>query len=209
MTTYDRAGRDRAGERMRRFRDAALPCLDDAYRLAYFLLRNRADAEAAVQECYLRARLHFASWRGCAIRPWLLAILRNICHAELDRRGQHKAPSALTGSEQVKASRLRQEPVAETVSAQLEDDEEGAAIRKAVNELPAPLREAIVMREIIDMSYGEIAEVAGVPIGTVMLRLARARELLLTGWKPRDAVAQKPGAPKSPSRSTPKLSACR
>src|SRR3954469_8697449 len=73
-------------ERARRFRDAALPHLDDAYTLARHLLRNAADAEDAVQECYLRALKHFDSYRGPAMKPWLLAILRNVCRVEYARR---------------------------------------------------------------------------------------------------------------------------
>lgn len=199
MTSYD----SKAGsERMRRFRDAALPCLNDTYRLAFFLMRNRQDAENAVQECYLRARLHFGSWRGNAVRPWLLSILRNVCQAELARRGRHLTPAGSGGGH------ANQEAEAQLDVALL-DGEEGAAMRQAVNLLPPPLREAIVMREIIDMPYREIAEVAGVPIGTVMLRLARAREMLLTGWQPRGEAAQKPGAPKSRSNGVPEASSCR
>src|SRR3981081_1375078 len=73
-------------EKARRFRDAALPHLDDAYTLARYLLRNAADAEDAVQECYLRAFRHFDSYRGPAMKPWLFAILRNVCRAEYARR---------------------------------------------------------------------------------------------------------------------------
>src|ERR1700704_2578089 len=73
-------------DRARRFRDAALPHLDDVYTLARHLLRDAADAEDAVQECYLRALKHFDSYRGPAMKPWLLAILRNVCHAEFARR---------------------------------------------------------------------------------------------------------------------------
>src|SRR3954471_1035707 len=73
-------------ERARRFRDAALPHLDDVYTLARHLLRDAADAEDAVQECYLRALKHFDSYRGPAMKPWLLAILRNVCRAEFVRR---------------------------------------------------------------------------------------------------------------------------
>ena len=76
--TYDAKAGD---ERARRFRDAALPHIDDAYTLARFLMPIEADAEDAVQECYLRALRRFDSFRGPAIKPWLLAILRNICHA--------------------------------------------------------------------------------------------------------------------------------
>src|SRR5215813_10398265 len=72
-------GNKAENERARRFRDAAIPCLDDAYRFAYFLMRDRTDAEDAVQECYLRALDHFDNWRGSDIKPWLLTTLRNVC----------------------------------------------------------------------------------------------------------------------------------
>ena len=79
------AGADDA-DRARRFRDAALPHLDDVYTLARYLLRSPADADDAVQECYLRAFRHFDTFRGQAIKPWLMAILRNVCRAEYTRR---------------------------------------------------------------------------------------------------------------------------
>src|ERR1700729_272017 len=80
-------------EKARRFRDAALPHLDDAYALARYLMRNAADAEDAVQECYLRALRHFDSYRGPAMKPWLLALLRNVCNDEFTRRGKHETPT--------------------------------------------------------------------------------------------------------------------
>src|ERR1700756_1902907 len=73
-------------DRARRFREAALPLLDDVYTLARYLLRNPTDADDAVQECYLRALKHFDSYRGPAMKPWLFAILRNVCRAEFARR---------------------------------------------------------------------------------------------------------------------------
>ena len=80
-------------DKAQRFRDAALPYLDDAYTLARYLLRDPTDAEDAVQECYLRALKHFDSYRGPAMKPWLLAILRNVCRAEFARRaGSPTAP---------------------------------------------------------------------------------------------------------------------
>src|ERR1700754_4277985 len=78
-------------EKARRFRDAALPYLDDAYTLARYLLRDANDAEDAVQECYLRALKHFDSYRGPAMKPWLFAILRNVCNAEYARRAHRPA----------------------------------------------------------------------------------------------------------------------
>src|ERR1700753_2049267 len=80
-------------EKARRFRDAALPYLDDVYTLARHLLHDASDAEDAVQECYLRALKHFDSYRGPAMKPWLFAILRNVCRAEFARR--KTAPTAV------------------------------------------------------------------------------------------------------------------
>src|SRR6202007_1375020 len=86
-------------DRARRFRDAALPYLDDVYTLARYLMRNGADAEDAVQECYLRALRHFDSYRGPAMKPWLLTILRNVCNPEFVRRGKQEIPVDDTGTE--------------------------------------------------------------------------------------------------------------
>src|SRR6516225_4210184 len=87
---HDTMANDELAEeaRMRRFRDAALPHLDDVHTLARYLMLNASDAEDAAQECYLRALRHFDSYRGPAMKPWLLAILRNICNAEFARRGR-------------------------------------------------------------------------------------------------------------------------
>src|SRR5512140_1526689 len=86
-------------DKARRFRDAALPCLDDVFTLARYLMRNETDAEDAVQECYLRALRHFDSYRGPAIKPWLLAILRNVCNAEFARRSKEEVPTDYTQEE--------------------------------------------------------------------------------------------------------------
>src|SRR5437762_14255654 len=88
-------------DKARRFRDAALPHLDGVYTLARYLLRDPSDAEDAVQECYLRALKHFDSYRGPAIKPWLLAILRNVCKAEFARRSAMPAPPEGKDDEQV------------------------------------------------------------------------------------------------------------
>ena len=84
---------DGDADRARRFRDAALPLLDDVYTLARYLMRDAADAEDAVQECYLRALRHFDTYRGPAMKPWLLAILRNVCKAEFARRATAPTPA--------------------------------------------------------------------------------------------------------------------
>jgi RNA polymerase sigma-70 factor (ECF subfamily) len=169
-------------DRARRFRDAALPHLDDVYTLARYLMRNAADAEDAVQECYLRALHHFDSYRGPAMRPWLLTILRNVCNAEFARRGRRETPTDPTDdAPATEALPLWQEPQASPETALLRQ-QDGDTIRRLVADLPQPFREAIVLRELNDLSYHQIAEVAGVPVGTVMSRLARARSMLRSAW---------------------------
>src|SRR5256886_8448271 len=84
--TMEGNGSDLHQDKARRFRDAALPYLDDVYTLARYLLRNTGDAEDAVQECYLRALRHFDTFRGPAIKPWLFALLRHACRGAFPRR---------------------------------------------------------------------------------------------------------------------------
>lgn len=186
MTADANAEQDKA----RRFRDAALPYLDDVFALARYLLRETADAEDAVQECYLRALRHFDSYRGPAMKPWLLAILRNVCNAEFARRGRRDVLTD-TGEDDAASEPppLWQEPAASPEAALLRrhDDE---AIRGLVAALPQPFREAIVLREVNELSYQEIAEVAGVPVGTVMSRLARARSMLRSAWNAAEGAAE-------------------
>jgi RNA polymerase sigma-70 factor, ECF subfamily len=165
----------------RRFRDAALPHLDDVYTLARYLLRNAADAEDAVQECYLRALRHFDTYRGPAMKPWLFAILRNVCRSEFVRRSGVALTIDSRPEEDEDAVPLWQEaPLSPEADILRQWDAE--TIRRLVTELPDLFREAIVLREINDLSYSEIADVVGVPIGTVMSRLARARALLRRAW---------------------------
>ena len=176
---------DESMDRARRFRDAALPHLDDVFTLARYLMRNAADAEDAVQECYLRALRHFDSYRGPAMKPWLLAILRNVCNAEFARRGSNRCRRAAdeeqAGSEA--ADLAGAASLAGNGAAAPHDDD---TIRRLVAALPQPFREAIVLREINDLSYREIADVVGAPVGTVMSRLARARSMLRSAWNAED-----------------------
>jgi RNA polymerase sigma-70 factor (ECF subfamily) len=169
-------------EKARRFRDAALPCLDDVFAMARYLMRNPDDAEDAVQECYLRAWRHFDSYRGPAIKPWLLAILRNVCNSEFARRGKHQLLADDTCDDPTtERTPIWQEPLASPEASLLRqhDDE---TIRRLIAALPQPFRETIVLREVNDLSYQEIAEVVRVPVGTVMSRLARARSMLRSAW---------------------------
>jgi RNA polymerase sigma factor (sigma-70 family) len=177
-----RADGTEAQDKARRFRDAALPHLDDIYTFARFLTRNAADAEDAAQECYLRAFRHFDSWQGTAIKPWLLAILKNVCRSEAARRATQPLP--FDGDDDERAEHevpVWQEPQPSPETAMLREHD-GNAIRRLIDALPQPFREAIVLRDINNLSYREIAEVAGVPVGTVMSRLARARSMLRAAW---------------------------
>jgi len=154
-------------ERARRFRDAALPHLDEVYTLARYLLRDSADAEDAVQECYLRALKHFGTFHGGAIRPWLFAILRNVCKTAFARRG-------FGGAEPAEDAVPVWCETPETPEAQVLRSRDAETIRAMVSALPDAFREAIVLREINGLAYREIAEIVGAPVGTVMSRLARA-----------------------------------
>jgi RNA polymerase sigma-70 factor (ECF subfamily) len=138
-------------------------------------LRNTADAEDAVQDCYLRALKHFDTFRGGAIRPWLFAVLRNVCKSFYAQRRFEPEGDA------VDAPPLWSEAV-ETPEAQVLRQHDAAAIQAMVNALPDVFREVIVLREINDLSYDEIAGIVGVPIGTVMSRLARGRSMLRAAW---------------------------
>jgi RNA polymerase sigma-70 factor (ECF subfamily) len=175
-----RAAND-APERARRFREAALPHLDEVYTLARYLLRDATDADDAVQKCYLRALKHFGSYRGPAMKPWLFAILRNVCRAEFARR----ASSPMGANEDVPES-AEQPPLwneaQQTPEAEMLRTRDAATVRRLVSALAESYRETLVLREINDLSYREIAAAIGAPVGTVMSRLSRARAMLRSAW---------------------------
>ena len=169
-------------EAARRFRDAALPHLDELYSFARYLLRNPDDAEDAVQECYLRALRHFDTFQGSAIKPWLMAILRNVCRAEYGRRR-----TAADGDGEVTDSAipLWQEPQ-EPPEAEMLRQRDTESVRALLASLPDAFREVLVLREVDDLSYRDIAKVIDAPVGTVMSRLARARTMLRDAWRAAD-----------------------
>jgi RNA polymerase sigma-70 factor (ECF subfamily) len=161
-----------------RFKALALPYLDEVYTLARYLLRNTNDADDAVQDCYLRAFRHFDTFRGGPIKPWLLAILRNACHATYAGKARlvYTADQAPEQAEPV--WREADDTPEQTIMRQHSTD----TMRRLIGELPAEFKEVIVLREINDLSYREIATVVEAPIGTVMSRLARGRKLLREAW---------------------------
>jgi RNA polymerase sigma factor (sigma-70 family) len=164
-----------------RFRDAALPHLDDVYTLARYLLRNTDDAEDAVQECYLRALKHFDSYRGPAMKPWLFAILRNVCRAEYARRASSPTADIDALPDDAAQTPLWHE-AQETPETQMLRQRDASSVQKLVAALAEPFRETFVLREIHNLSYREIADIVAAPIGTVMSRLARARTMLRSAW---------------------------
>ena len=168
-------------ERARRFREAALPHLDDVYTLARYLLRDASDAEDAVQDCYLRALKHFDSYRGPAMKPWLFAILRNVCRAEYARRASAPSPVLDDTPEAAEQTPLWHEEQ-QTPEAEMIRERDASAIRRIIDTLAEPFKETFVLREINNLSYREIADAVGAPVGTVMSRLARARAMLRSAW---------------------------
>jgi RNA polymerase sigma factor (sigma-70 family) len=152
-----------------------LPHLDAAWSLARLLMRNPQDAEDAVQESYLRALRSFSGFRGEASRSWLLTIVRNTCFTWM-RSNRERADQA----------EFREEihvVAAATPESQSLSRERSHAVARCIEQLPLDFREAIILRELKQMSYREIAEITGVPSGTVMSRLARARSRLASCLK--------------------------
>jgi len=143
--------------------------LDAAYNLARWLMRNETEAEDVVQDAYVRAIRHFSAFRGGDGRAWLLKIVRNGCYDRLKQKG---ASIQNTDFDESKHSALRQTGNPETAMLQAERI---TALRRALEELPEEYREVLVLRELEQLSYREIANIAGIPQGTVMSRLSRGR----------------------------------
>ena len=158
-----------------RFSRSVLPHLDAAYNLARWLLRDSHDAEDVVQDAVLRAWRHFGGFRGGDARPWLLAIVRNAAFAWLAAR----RPGELhdVSVDELDAALAGTAPDLNPETALVRRAEK-AMIGEAIAALPMVFREALVLRELEELSYREIALVTGAPIGTVMSRLSRARHLL-------------------------------
>ena len=159
-----------------RFEQQVLPHIDAAYNLARWLTRNDHDAEDVLQDAMLRAYRFFGGLRGEA-RPWLLAIVRNACWSWL----QANRPADLAAIDEPDAD-------APGPEALVMREIDRRALNEAIAALPVPFREALVLRELEDLSYKEIARIAGVPIGTVMSRLSRARRLLAETLRPAAAA---------------------
>jgi len=152
-----------------RFEALVLPHLDSAFNLARWLTRDDQEAEEIVQEAFVRALRFFAGYRGGDVRAWLLTIVRNTCYDRMRR----DRPGELTTEFDEEVHGV--DPEMPGPEAALLIAEDARVVSQALEEIPLEFREVLVLREIEGLSYKEIAGITGLPIGTVMSRLARAR----------------------------------
>ena len=159
-------------EKLASFEDAVLPHLDAAHNLARWLTRNDSDADDVVQEAYLRAFKFFGGFHGTDGRSWLLAIVRNTCYTWMQRNRSPQFSIPLDDElEEIESEDLDPEAL-------LQQSADTQMVRRALEELPVEYREVLVLRELEEMSYKEIAGITDLPLGTVMSRLARGRKRL-------------------------------
>ena len=167
-------------DRRRRFEDLVLPHLDAAYRFARWLSRAPGDADDIVQEAVLRAFRGFDALRGSDVKPWLMAIVRN-CHLTALKQQQRRGYVPLPEEHDLQDGHALVAPMPDPESSSMHSDEQ-RTLDRLFESLPEEHREVLVLREIEEMDYREIATVTNLPIGTVMSRLARARAALRARW---------------------------
>ena len=160
-----------------RFNERVLPYLDAAHNLARYLLRDGQDAEDAVQDAFVRAIRHFDGFRGTDGRAWLLTIVRNTC---LTRLRDRRVGESVEFDEEIHTG----EAASRGPEADMERRAAARSVREALDQLAVEFREVLVLRELEGLSYKEIAQISGVPIGTVMSRLARGRRQLQDALRP-------------------------
>jgi RNA polymerase sigma factor (sigma-70 family) len=154
------------------FEQIILPYLDDAYNLARWMTRNPEDAKDIVQESLIRAFRYFEGYHGGSAKAWLLTIVRNTGYTWLR---QHRAHESNTVLEEAALDVPEQSPGPDTQMAQSANQE---LLRKALEKIPLEFREIVILRDLEGFSYKEMVAITGLPIGTVMSRLSRARNRL-------------------------------
>ena len=154
------------------FEEAVMPHLDAAYNLARWLTRNEHDAQDMVQEAYLRALRFFGGFHGTDARAWLLTIVRNTCYTWLKRSRSQELSGDFEEVVLTKESGELNPEASHVLKVQAQ------LINEAIEKLPIEFREVVILRELEELSYKEIASITGIPIGTVMSRLSRARKRL-------------------------------
>jgi len=167
-------------ERRRRFEAMVMPHLDAAYRFARWLSRSPGDADDIVQEAMLRAFRGFDALRGSDVKAWLLTIVKN-CHLTAIAQQKRRALVPLPEEQDGRDAEAMIATTPDPDSSSIRRDEE-RTLDRLMALLPEEQREVLVLREIEEMDYREIATVTNVPIGTVMSRLARARAALKAHW---------------------------
>jgi RNA polymerase sigma-70 factor (ECF subfamily) len=160
------------------FEAVVLPHLDAAFNLARWLMRGRGDAEDVVQEALVRALTYFPSFRGTNPRGWLLQIVRHTAYASMKLNRGAMAPAEMPDADDAALTDPADDPEAALMKRQNQ-----ARVAHSISALEVELRETLVLRELEEMSYKEIAQITGVPIGTVMSRLWRARRALAAAIK--------------------------
>jgi len=170
----DQHGMDDQGRRIR-FENQMLPIMSEAYNLARWILRNEPDARDAVQDAYLKAFRYFESFHGDCGRAWLLRIVRNVCYDALRARDSQR--NVISLDEKRAAEVPDSKPGPNVLAIQ---NSTKLRVREALEALPLEFKTAIILREFDGFSYKEISEIMGVPVGTVMSRLSRARQQLAT-----------------------------
>ena len=172
-------------DQLRSFEQAVLPHLDAAYNLARWLLRNDQDAQDVAQEAYLRAFRFFPGFRGGNARAWLLKIVRNTCYTWL------QANRPLQDAAEFDENLFPPDSCSPNPEEVVLQNDSDALVRTALEKLPSNFREVLILRELEGMSYREIGDITGMPAGTVMSSLSRARGRLrriLGGLLSKDTV---------------------
>jgi len=168
----DQYGMNDQGRRVR-FENQMLPLMPEAYNLARWMMKNEPDARDVVQDAYLKAFRYFRSFHGDCGRAWLLRIVRNVCYDALRARdSQHKIISL---DEETAAEVPDSKPAPNVLAIQ---NSTKLRVREALEALPLEFKTVIILREFDECSYKEISDITGVPVGTVMSRLSRARRQL-------------------------------
>ena len=178
-----------------RFRDLMLPHLDAAYTLARYLARDEDMAQDVVQDAFVRALRAFPTYRDENAKAWLLTIVRNVFLTTAKARGSGRTVSLeayLHDREPDGSGRELWDPDQETPETALIRSDESRSVRDLIEALPVPFRETLILRELEELSYQQIATATNSPIGTVMSRLARARQMLERAWKGRYAPKREP-----------------
>jgi RNA polymerase sigma factor (sigma-70 family) len=187
--------RDNEAERARQFRELVLPHLDGAYNFARYLTRDPVTAEDIVQEAFLRAFRAFPTYRGGAPKAWLFAIVRNCFLTWAGARSSSDRvmvdEGALSEAQSLALSNVA-DPDQDTPEVALIRRRDAQAVRAVIENLPEPFRETLVLREMEELSYKEIAALTLSPIGTVMSRLARARQMLCEMLAPVSGLSEDP-----------------